>query len=77
MMNPLQPSGYLRVAKGKTCLCFPHIFHLCVPYVALNQQQIYPCTVFNDCVSIGGTLYSQRGKRFIIACTNETMKLVD
>jgi len=53
--------------RAKTCLCFPHIFshifHLCVPYVALNQQQIYPHTVFTDCVSNGGTLYSRWGKQ--------------
>ena len=48
--------------RVKTCLCFPHIFNFCVPYVALNQQQIYPYTVLTDCVSNGGTLYSRWGK---------------
>jgi len=50
--------------RAKTYLCFPHIYHLCVPYVALNQQQIYPYTVLTKCVSNGGTLYSRWRKRF-------------
>ena len=49
----------VRVAKGKNLLLFsPHISFLC-PYVALNQQHIYPYIVLTDCVSNGGTLYSR------------------
>ena len=45
----------VRVAKGKNLPVFPTYF-VCVPYLALNQQQIYPDTVFTDCVSNVGTL---------------------
>jgi hypothetical protein len=63
MLNPLQRSGCCTCRQGQNLPLFSsHISFVC-SYVALNQQQIYPYTVFTDCISNGGTLYSRWGKQ--------------
>jgi len=43
----------LYVSTGAKKLTFAYLI-FCVPYVAFNQQQIYPYTIFTDSVSNGG-----------------------
>ena len=53
-MNILQPSGYCTYRQGQKLAFVSLAYFICVPYVAFNQQQIFPYTVFTECVSNGG-----------------------